>query len=453
MDSRALSWIHLVPTDASICAAGAPDELLALLGARADRAGDVWLGWEPARADLPALERFRVAVLVRPRGISPAWLRAAGFPHIRSFAVVPGLADARWFVSLQSRRAALRAWDLYTPFRRPARLQKLVARLLTGAGAVSLISDRIVLAQRDISTLEQALAQAMGTRRLCLSIASGTPGPRRKLTIQIATPEGLILAYAKCADRPEAGARIRQEVSFREYVRLLGLKRTGVPGTLYHSPYAQGYLMISAPLPRSMAPSGLDLGRPHLDALRELAGHLGARPTGQVLDELRRRVARLAETIGRTWHDRLARAVALVAGAPGVGALATALSHGDFAPWNLRIEGQTGRLALLDWEHGQREQLLLWDAFHFHTQVDALVRRSGPAQSAAATVAALLRSPLPQELGLSAGLVRALYLAYLADASARWFEERSGPKDAAEEDLDQSLRGQVLDAELAGRPL
>jgi len=38
-------------------------------------------------------------------------------------------------------------------------------------------------------------------------------------------------------------------------------------------------------------------------------------------------------------------------------------AHGDFAPWNTRV--REDRLAVFDWESGERESPLGWDAFHF----------------------------------------------------------------------------------------
>lgn len=446
MDDRCISWVHLLPDESSIRAWRAPAPFVSLLGDRLDGSGDTWLGWKPTARDLPSLTHFRTLVLVKPQGISLSVLRAQGFTQIRSFAVVPNINDARLFVSLRSRRAAARAWDLYTPFRGRARLNKLAAKLLTRSGNISRIGDELVLARREASPLEDELALVVETGELVISIACGTPRPQRKLTIQLATAVGGVLGYAKYADRPETVDLVRQEAHLLERIPALDLETAIVPRVLHHGPHGGGYLMVSTPVaPRSYA-STMSLSPRHSGVLLELAHHTGSKRTGDLLQQLVRRVDALEEVLDASWRARLLQAVAAISSRPDVKDLPTALSHGDFAPWNLRIDRQTRRLAMLDWEQGKTDQFLLWDSFHFRSQVDIFVRRTSAATSVATTLADTLHSELVTDLGLPAGQVYALYVAYLADMCAQWFEARLVP-DAGPIicDSKQETRGQMLD--------
>jgi hypothetical protein len=47
--------------------------------------------------------------------------------------------------------------------------------------------------------------------------------------------------------------------------------------------------------------------------------------------------------------------------------------HGDFAPWNTRLE--RGRLFVFDWESAGADVPLVYDGFHFRTQVAILLGR------------------------------------------------------------------------------
>lgn len=55
-----------------------------------------------------------------------------------------------------------------------------------------------------------------------------------------------------------------------------------------------------------------------------------------------------------------------------------AIHHGDFAPWNIRIEPATRRWQVLDWERGEPVGPPAWDWFHFVIQPEVLVRRASP---------------------------------------------------------------------------
>jgi hypothetical protein len=53
--------------------------------------------------------------------------------------------------------------------------------------------------------------------------------------------------------------------------------------------------------------------------------------------------------------------------------VAKTLSHGDFAPWNVK-EGRDGNWMAIDWERGQLAGIPGWDWFHFLLQHAILVR-------------------------------------------------------------------------------
>ncbi len=53
------------------------------------------------------------------------------------------------------------------------------------------------------------------------------------------------------------------------------------------------------------------------------------------------------------------------------------LFHGDFAPWNVRIDA-TGRWSVIDWERGERQGVPGWDWLHFDIQSALLLKRPNP---------------------------------------------------------------------------
>src|SRR6185437_6356785 len=94
--------------------------------------------------------------------------------------------------------------------------------------------------------------------------------------------------------------------------------------------------------------------------------------------------------------------------------------HGDFAPWNLRIEG--GTIAAFDWEYGQLSGLPLIDEIHYRLQVGLLLEHWS-AHRGAEEIEKLCQSR-PQ--GLSCENAATLAIVYLLDTLARLLNEGYG---------------------------
>ncbi|HWX19648.1 MAG TPA: hypothetical protein VN578_07050 [Candidatus Binatia bacterium] len=56
-------------------------------------------------------------------------------------------------------------------------------------------------------------------------------------------------------------------------------------------------------------------------------------------------------------------------------ALHPAITHGDLAPWNIKVQAD-GSWMVLDWERGEREGIPAWDWFHYSLQPAILVEHS-----------------------------------------------------------------------------
>ncbi|MEO8350354.1 MAG: hypothetical protein ABI680_01405 [Chthoniobacteraceae bacterium] len=91
----------------------------------------------------------------------------------------------------------------------------------------------------------------------------------------------------------------------------------------------------------------------------------------------------------------------------------SAIHHGDFAPWNVKIDGD--RWIALDWERGELAGPPTWDWLHYVIQRAVLVDRSTPTKIAR-ELEALFASPafaLYTERAQCAGLEWTLAAAYL----------------------------------------
>jgi hypothetical protein len=94
--------------------------------------------------------------------------------------------------------------------------------------------------------------------------------------------------------------------------------------------------------------------------------------------------------------------------------VATTVAHGDFAPWNVRVE-PTERVWALDWERGEFPGMPAWDWFHFEIQTAILVQRQHGAALAQRTAGLLNRADFRAYAAIAglAGRERAFLLAYL----------------------------------------
>lgn len=441
-DDWTTPWLSLLPSDAQLDLRGVPPDVAGGLRDRISVTGDALVGWRLTRGDLPSTERYRALALFEPRRISSTWLRQQGFAHLRHLSVIPSPRNPRWLLPRDANRAAARGWDLYNPQSGPGRIAKAAARTLTRALGSALFGRQLLIAHRSRPPIDEILVRTLRIADYRLSLAPRWPGSRRRLaawlgtpegrellfvkhriSMQAATPDGEVLAYIKFATRPGAIEAIAHEAQITAHVAQLGLTAGAVPRLLHHGAANGGYLAISAPLASESIPSGPVLSRVHQDLLRELARQATGESAGSLLTRLTQRLNGFPAGLDEPWRDLFARGIAAVRGTPSVLDLPASLAHGDFVPWNLRVDPTSGRLAVFDWELAQLAQFPLYDCFHFQIQANMLLRHLDGPTNVTSTLRATLASPLPEVLGLAPAHVAALLTAYLLEANLRWFED------------------------------
>jgi hypothetical protein len=219
-----------------------------------------------------------------------------------------------------------------------------------------------------------------------------------------------------------------------------------VPEVLHHGPDNGGYLAISSPLARRSRASDTALTQLHLKLLAEFARHQGPQRTRTLLEDVSRRIDACRHLLDQRWHDLFTRGTSALQGIASLADLPTSLAHGDFAPWNLRLDFTTGRLAVFDWERAQRSQFLLYDCFQFQVQTNTLLHHLSGHANVSRTLGSTLDSPLVQALGLARPQVAALLVAYLLDSCLRWFEDHRALPDLQPlaASTYQAMRGAML---------
>jgi hypothetical protein len=357
--------------------------------------------------------------------------RAAFVPDVRSAGARSfgwlGLGDGRgYLIPLQSRRAAARALDLYTAQRRGARLarQALAAGMRWGLGRFLLPTVRLVAdgdGAREIRPLllQTHLEGVLGCPGLTLAISSGMPGRDRKPVVLALTHEGTPLGYVKVGWGGRATALVRREVSALQRLRTVQLRAFTIPRILHAGRWQHRFVcVLSAPAQRA-APAPATLQPEFFEVLKELASlHIRWVPLleSAAWRAVLRRIARLSGAGARAALERGARQAAA---SVGTGPLPFHFSHGDFAPWNIKLAAD--RPFVFDWEYWLEEGLPARDLFHFLFQTQRIERRD-PAAICAALVggpARRLFTAFLTAIGAPDLTAKPLLLLYCADQLAR----------------------------------
>ncbi len=324
----------------------------------------------------------------------------------------------RPYVILRSRHRS--AWLLPAATHGGAGLRSFGHGGLKGFVARAFVATKLLGGERvwlDIAPLERALAAALGLADVRLAFSIGTSGAYRKLTVEVRTRRGEVLAYAKLGTDAPARDSLR-----REHANLLRLStveslRGAVPGVLGWFPWRGAHLLlVTAGYGRIGCRRLREEHAVFLRRLHAAFAHDARFDASAMWTRMLAAVDRLAPRLPIEWALRWRRALALLDARLGPAVLPRSLAHRDFAPWNTRL-GPRG-LSVFDWETAADGVTPLYDIFHFHAVQAARAGRPfrpspGPRQAIPAAPGSTWTADIP-----------ILYLAYLLDASLVHAEAR-----------------------------
>ena len=419
-DERSLTWTRLLPADAGYSLIGAPPAFRDLLTLANVRHGeDVLCVWAPRMADLSriSIDRFRALALVNPCRVPVMALTKSGFRHVRRYAVLPSLADARWFVPRDNVLVSEAALHMYAPYRLRARLLKLGAELAIRMRLPLWHADELIIAAREPLPLERTLAKPFREVEIRLAFSSGTPGPARKPVFQILRPNGHILGYAKLGITAATACLIRREAGLLRSLSANSRVQGFAPALLFEGDVHGMPVTVQTAVSGNAGPvQPTSMHRRLLAALRREERRPVA--ASHMFRNMERRVLRLANPV-----PAMSGALKGVRPVAETLTLPVSIVHGDFAPWNLRMQG--GELRAFDWEYGEIDGIPLVDELHHDFQVGFLLRGWDPEQALT-----YLRSvQVSNRMGLQAEQVAALQVVYLLDVCSRRLEAGHSPDD------------------------
>jgi hypothetical protein len=362
IDTRAVTWKYLFPSDTSYAWVGAPTCLRDFLGpSAAVGRPSVLVAWDGTSAQLPDLDSFSGLVAINCGGLSACELRTSGFDYVRRFAVLPSLANPRWFVPLDSTAVSSAAFRLYTPFQTMARLKLLGVRTVARTGLPVWYRDQFVIAQRTMPPIERVLKAVFPSIDLRVAIATGTPGPDRKPTAAILSMDGGTLGFAKLSCSAVSAQLIEHEATILRALACVPHPVPLAPRLLFAGEVDGTVLTIQDAVPGSPGPRQFT-GAHRLFLTGLSQGNATRASSAVIVDALHRRV----EDLSSPRSDLLSAFYAVL---PVVNRLVlpTTIVHGDFAPWNVR--SHHGDIAAFDWEYGEVEGLPLLDEIQHLLQV------------------------------------------------------------------------------------
>lgn len=345
-------------------------------------------------------------------------------PEYAEFLVLPPGRRPRLLVPAGAPRAAAAAVRYATE---PGSRRSRLARSALAAGLRSGVAERLLPHRVRVDTagsVEPHLRELLG-RPATLAIHIGPVRANRKPVLQLLSPTGEAIGFAKLGTGPLTRRLVRAETAALAALAPLRLRELTVPEVLHSGSWRGHQLLVQSVVPvwrRRAALCRERLAR----AMREVAGCCGTRAgelaTSPYWQRLQERVAAVS---GQPEGAVLATAAASLARRAGGVELRYGAWHGDWSPWNMAALGDT--LLVWDWERFGVGVPLGFDAVHYE-----LHRRLRSTPDAAAAVAATLDAAgallAPFDVPPAARQLTALL--YLVDLAARYLADRQAEAGA-----------------------
>lgn len=249
-------------------------------------------------------------------------------------------------------------------------------------------------------------------RDLVVSLRVGPPRANRKPVLELLSPSGEMLGFAKVGITSLTRELVRAEAAALEKLGAAGLTRLEVPTLLHHGQWREHEVLVQTPLSgsgRGVSPAMLT------SAMAELATAEGVtiQPAGQS-GYWRGLRSRLEACAGREPAAALLQVMDDLQATADATSLAFGSWHGDWTPWNMTSSGD--QVLVWDWERFESGVPIGYDALHY--QLQGAVERNGAGGARSATEAALFTAPMTLgPLGVRPGFavfVAALYLVEIA---------------------------------------
>jgi len=348
-------------------------------------------------------------------------LNELGLRLNKKYIILPSKDEPRWLIPESSRTIMLRAFDIYQPYLRTAKLAKtlLTIGLKYGIGKSFWGRDQIWVIYNgkaeNTDNLKHLISDYFGEKSIFLSVASGTISPYRKITVQIMNYQGKVLGFMKIGTTEPAKIQIEREVRALRELKSLNLKSVRIPKVLKVWDTNYGKLLLISPAGENFRPGPITMNSLHYTFLEELYSETVRYYLLQEHPAWLRLNKKVKET---NWsemkydeefiHEALCK-IRRVLDLDGQKVPAVRI-HGDFAPWNTKVNGTN--LFIYDWESSERDGIPFYDVIYWNVQVMVLLKKKSASKIFRILEKKIQGNVMPK---ISEDLCRAYYLWCLVD--------------------------------------
>jgi hypothetical protein len=356
-----------------------------------------------------------------------ASVAGAGHADGAEYLLIPGPRRLPLLVPPE-RRVGAAAVRHYSAARPSTRLvgKALSAALATGAGPAIFPGRVRVTRPAGADGIESYLQEALG-RDIRVSVLLGPPRANRKPVLQILSPSGQAVGFAKIGVNPLTRDLVRSECASLAWLGRAGLDGITVPQVRHYGEWHGLTILVLDALPvwqRRPPANG-----PRLAAAMRVVAAVdglwrGSLLSGPYLRPLRDRVLKTDDGPERA---ALLAVIDSLTDRMADRELTYGSWHGDWVPWNMATSGSG--VLVWDWERFGGGVPVGFDALHHWLQTEVAHRRRDPERAAAgcAERASGLLAPFKIPAG-EAHLVAVLYLADLAARNLIDRQEEAGAR-------------------------
>jgi hypothetical protein len=305
-----------------------------------------------------------------------------------------------------------------------SRATRLTSKALTFGLAIglggSVVRGRVRVQQpAGADTIEAYLRTAL-THEIRLSMYLGPPRANRKPVLQLLSPAGDPVGYAKVGINPLTRDLVRAEHAALTRLGRARLTEIAVPSVLHHGQWRGLEVLVLGTLPvwlRRTPPAAGQLAAAMTEVARVGGLCRGPLAGSGYASQLMTRLAKADDGPERT---ALVQALRTLTARAGGTTLTYGAWHGDWSPWNM-ASTRSG-LLVWDWERFATGVPLGFDALHYWVQTE--VRPGGREPRAVAAECPGRAAELIGPLGGGAEKARLTATLYLAELATRYLVDR-----------------------------
>ncbi|HUG17199.1 MAG TPA: hypothetical protein VMM78_19495 [Thermomicrobiales bacterium] len=255
------------------------------------------------------------------------------------------------------------------------------------------------------------LKKTLGRGDLAFGVSIGTAGPAQKTTLCVLAPDGAILGFAKVGESARSKELLANEAAVLAALATCPRVAPRVPRVSNTSVLGNRTMLIQSAV--SGGRTSTQFTAQHGEFLALLQGDKLVRIRDTALYQTTIANGRLPDVEG----DSLVRdSILAVSGSFADTTAPVTVSHGDFAPWNLRDHG--GTIRAFDWEYAHVSGIPGIDRLHFHVQTGLLLGQWSARRGLAELQSVALPGDAEQARRIRQLFVLDMYLRRIVDGHA-----------------------------------